>query len=228
MADRSTTRVLKQLATALFAMILTSAATAAVSNDLQKEGLQKDAATQLAALLKGYRTYQADFIQIVVGNGGERVQESRGSMKAKRPGLFYWESKAPMAQHIVSNGEEMSVYDPDLEQVTVYKLNSDAQATPAVLLSGEVDNLAQTYDVSTRRVGDNIREFTLTPKSPDSLFVALQMSFFDGQLREMRMEDSLSQISILSFDDIVLNGYIAASVFKPDYPAGVDIIRDGS
>ena len=228
MADRSTTRVLKQLATALFAMILTSAATAAVSNDLQKEGLQKDAATQLAALLKGYQTYQADFIQIVVGNGGERVQESRGSMKAKRPGLFYWESQAPMAQHIVSNGDEMSVYDPDLEQVTVYKLNSDVQATPAALLSGEVDNLAQTYDVSIRRMGDNIHEFTLTPKSPDSLFVALQMSFFDGQLQEMRMEDSLSQISILSFDDIVLNGYIAASVFKPDYPAGVDIIRDGS
>ncbi len=224
MANKSTTGVLKQLATALFAMILTSVATAAVS----EATLQKDAATQLAALLRGYQTYQADFIQIVVGNGGERIQESRGSMKAKRPGLFYWESKAPMAQHIVSNGDEVTVYDPDLEQVTVHKLNSDVQATPALLLSGEVDNLAQTYDVSTRRVGDNIREFTLTPKSPDSLFVVLRMSFFDGQLREMRMEDSLSQISILSFDDIVLNADIAASVFKPDYPAGVDIIRDGS
>ncbi|MEH6356033.1 MAG: outer membrane lipoprotein chaperone LolA [Marinobacter sp.] len=224
MANKSTKGVLKQLATALFAMILTSAATAAVS----EATLQKDAATQLAALLRGYQTYQADFIQIVVGNGGERIQESRGSMKAKRPGLFYWESKAPMAQYIVSNGDEVSVYDPDLEQVTVHKLNSDVQATPALLLSGEVDNLAETYDVSTRRVGDNIREFTLTPKSPDSLFVALRMSFFDGQLQEMRMEDSLSQISILSFDDIVLNADIAASVFKPDYPAGVDIIRDGS
>ena len=224
MANKSTTSVLKQLATALFAMILTSAATAAVS----EATLGKDAATQLAALLRSYQTYQADFIQIVVGNGGERIQESRGSMKAKRPGLFYWESKAPMAQHIVSNGDEVSVYDPDLEQVTVHKLNSDVQATPALLLSGEVDNLAQTYDVSTRRVGDNIREFTLTPKNPDSLFVSLRMSFFDGQLQEMRMEDSLAQISILSFDDIVLNGDIPASVFKPDYPAGVDIIRDGS
>lgn len=224
MANKSTTGVLKQLATALFAMILTSAATAAVS----EATLQKDAATQLAALLRGYQTYQADFIQIVVGDGGDRIQESRGSMKAKRPGLFYWESKAPMAQHIVSNGDEVSVYDPDLEQVTVHKLNSDVQATPALLLSGEVDNLAQTYDVSTRRVGDNIREFTLTPKSPDSLFVALKMTFFDGQLQEMRMEDSLSQISIVSFDGIVLNADIASSVFEPDYPAGVDIIRDGS
>lgn len=224
MANKSTTGVLKQLATALFAMILTSAATAAVS----EATLQKDAATQLAALLRGYQTYQADFIQIVVGDGGDRIQESRGTMKAKRPGLFYWESKAPMAQHIVSNGDEVSVYDPDLEQVTVHKLNSDVQATPALLLSGEVDNLAQTYDVSTRRVGDNIREFTLTPKSPDSLFVALKMTFFDGQLQEMRMEDSLSQISIVSFDRIVLNADIASSVFEPDYPAGVDIIRDGS
>jgi len=224
MANKSTTSVLKQLATALFAMILTGAATAAVSDATAR----KDAATQLAALLGSYETYQADFIQIVVGNGGERIQESRGSMKAKRPGLFYWKSKAPMAQHIVSNGDEVSMYDPDLEQVTVHKLDSDMQATPALLLSGEVDNLAQTYEVSTRRVGDNIREFTLTPRNPDSLFVALRMSFFDGQLQEMRMEDTLAQISILSFDDIVLNGDIPASVFKPDYPAGVDIIRDGS
>ena len=224
MANKSTTGVLKQLATALFAMILTSTATAAVS----EATLQKDAATQLAALLRGYQTYQADFIQIVVGNGGERIQESRGSMKAKRPGLFYWESKAPMAQHIVSNGDEVSVYDPDLEQVTVRKLNSDVQATPALLLSGEVDNLAQTYDVSTRNVDNSTREFTLKPKSPDSLFVALKMTFFDGQLQEMRMEDSLSQISIVSFDRIVLNADIASSVFEPDYPAGVDIIRDGS
>jgi outer membrane lipoprotein carrier protein len=224
MANKSTTGVLTQLIAALFAMVLAGTATAAVSDAVQ----QKDAATQLAALLRSYQTYQADFIQIVVGDGGERIQESRGTMKAKRPGLFYWESKAPMAQHIVSNGDEVSVYDPDLEQVTVHKLNSDVQATPALLLSGEVDNLAQTYEVSTRTMDDNNREFTLKPKSPDSLFVALRLSFFDGQLREMRMEDSLSQISIVSFDHIVLNADIAASVFKPDYPAGVDIIGDGN
>lgn len=228
MANKSTTGVLRQLATALFAIILTGTATGAVNDDSQQDRQQKDATIQLTSLLKGYQTYQADFIQIVVGNGGDRIQESRGTMKAKRPGLFYWESKAPMAQHIVSNGDEVSVYDPDLEQVTVHKLNTDVQATPALLLSGEVDDLAQTYEVSTRNVDNSTREFTLKPKNSDSLFVALKMTFFDGQLQEMRMEDSLSQISIVSFDRIVLNADIASSVFKPDYPAGVDIIRDGS
>lgn len=222
MAKISAQTVFKQMAAVMIAVFLASTATAAVNEQVQ----QKDAATQLAALLKGYQTYQAEFIQIVVGDGGERIQESRGTMKAKRPGLFFWESKAPMAQHIISNGDEVSVYDPDLEQVTVHKLDSDVQATPALLLSGEVDNLSETYQVSTRRVGDNTREFTLKPKNQDSLFVALRMSFVDGQLQEMRMEDSLSQISILSFDHIVLNADIPASVFEPTYPAGVDIIRD--
>ncbi len=222
MMNKSALTVFRQMTAIMLVLLFASTATAAVNEQVQ----QKDASTQLAALLKGYQTYQADFLQIVVGDGGERIQESRGSLKAKRPGLFFWESKAPMAQHIISNGDEVSVYDPDLEQVTVHKLDSDVQATPALLLSGEVDNLSQTYEVSTRRVGDNTREFTLKPKNPDSLFVALRMSFVDGQLQEMRMEDSLAQISILSFDHILLNEDIPASVFTPTYPAGVDIIRD--
>lgn len=227
MANYGTKSVLAQAAAALLAMVMMSTTTLAVGGDFQQQRQQKDATTQLTALLSSYQTYQADFIQIVGGDGGQRIQESRGLIKAKRPGLFYWESKAPMAQHIVSNGDEVSVYDPDLEQVTIHKLDRDAQATPALLLSGEVGDLSQTYEVSTRRVDNNTREFTLKPRSPDSLFVALRLSFFDAELREMRMEDSLAQISILSFDNIVLNADIDASIFKPDYPAAVDIIRDG-
>lgn len=222
MMNKSMIAVFKQITAIVLAVLFAGTALAAVSEQVK----QKDASTQLASLLKGYQTYQADFIQIVVGDGGERIQESRGSMKAKRPGLFFWNSKAPMEQQIISDGNEVSVYDADLEQVTVHKLDSDVQATPALLLSGEVDNLSQTYEVSTRRVGDDTREFTLKPRNPDSLFVALRMSFVDGQLQEMRMEDSLAQISILSFDHIVLNEDIPAAVFRPTYPAGVDIIRD--
>ena len=48
------------------------------------------AAEQLADTLKSYRTYQASFIQILVNESGGQVQETRGELKAKRPGLFYW------------------------------------------------------------------------------------------------------------------------------------------
>jgi outer membrane lipoprotein carrier protein len=188
----------------------------------------KPAVEALTDLLSGYETYQARFIQIVVNENGSQVQETRGSLKVKRPGLFYWETEAPLSQFIVSDGEQVEVYDPDLEQVTIHNLDDRAQTTPALLLSGEVDNLNETYEVTVRHIGDNTREFTLTPRAADSLFTSLQLSFYDGELQEMRLRDSLSQLSILSFDDISLNEAIDASAFRLDYPEGVDVIRDGA
>ncbi|MGO1750490.1 MAG: outer membrane lipoprotein chaperone LolA [Marinobacter sp.] len=183
-------------------------------------------AEELATMLTSYETYQADFIQIVVNDSGNKVQETRGSLKAKRPGLFYWETRAPMSQFVVSNGSSVEVYDPDLEQVTVHNLDDRVQTTPALLLSGEVDNLEETYRVSSRQVNDDTQEFTLEPKSEDSLFVSLRLTFFKKELQEMRMQDSLSQLSVLSFDHIQLNDPVDESAFTLEYPEDVDVIRD--
>jgi len=188
----------------------------------------EESAAELAAVLTSYETYQADFIQIVVSDDGSKVQETRGSLKAKRPGLFYWETRAPMSQFVVSDGNTVQVYDPDLEQVTVHNLDDRVQTTPALLLSGEVDNLEETYRVSSRQISDDTREFTLEPKSEDSLFVSLQLTFFKNELQEMRMKDSLSQLSVLSFDHIQLNDTVDKNAFTLEYPEDVDVIRDES
>lgn len=211
----------------LIALVLVALFAMAANATDQTAG-SEDPAGKLASLLRSYESYQADFIQIVVNENGSRVQETRGALKAKRPGLFYWETSAPLSQFIVSNGETVEVYDPDLEQVTVHKLDERVQTTPALLLSGEVTNLAETYEVSRKAIGDNTREFTLKPRSPDSLFVSLRLTFFKGELQEMRMQDSLAQISILSFDNIRLNQSVDDSAFSLEYPEGVDIIRDGA
>ncbi|AHI27808.1 outer membrane lipoprotein chaperone LolA [Marinobacter similis] len=212
----------KLIALALVALFALSA------NAADDSANSRDAAEKLASALKSYESYQASFIQIVVNENGNRVQETRGALKAKRPGLFYWETSAPLSQFIVSNGETVEVYDPDLEQVTVHKLDERVQTTPALLLSGEVGNLDETYKVSLKAIGDNTREYTLEPRNPDSLFVSLRLTFFKGELQEMRMQDSLAQLSILSFDDIRLNQSVDDSAFSLDYPEGVDIIRDGA
>lgn len=206
-------------------LCLTLAAALVFSSSLMAEDSKKSV-SDLAELLQSYETYQADFIQIVVNEDGTKVQETRGALKAKRPGLFYWETDAPLSQFIVSNGHTVEVYDPDLEQVTVHGLDGRVQTTPALLLSGEVDNLEDTYRVSDRQVSDDTREFTLEPKSEDSLFVSLQLTFFKNELQEMRMQDSLSQLSVLSFDHIQLNAAVDKSAFTLEYPEGVDVIRD--
>lgn len=95
-------------------------------------------------------------------------------------------------------------------------------------MSGEVDNLNETYRVSSRSPGENIREFTLEPRSEDSLFVSLRLTFHNGELQEMRMQDSLAQLSVLSFEDIRLNAPVEDNAFTLNYPDSVDVIRDGA
>lgn len=213
---------LKKLSVLVTALLLFVFGNSALADS--KQG----ATAELASLLSSYESYQADFIQIVVNENGSKVQETRGSLKAKRPGLFYWETSAPLSQFIVSDGQSVEVYDPDLEQVTIHNLDDRVQTTPALLLSGEVDNLEDTYRVSGREVSDNVREFTLEPKSEDSLFVSLRLTFFKGELQEMRMQDSLSQLSVLSFEHIRLNESVEKSAFTLEYPESVDVIRDES
>lgn len=182
-------------------------------------------AEKLAKRLKTYKNFQAKFIQVVVDGSGSNVQETRGTIKAKRPGLFFWESESPLAQTIVADGKKVEVYDPDLEQVTIRKMDNQISSTPALLLSGEVSNLADAYTVTTREAKGDAQDFTLEPKNPDSLFVSLRLRFRDGDLTEMRLRDSLDQISILSFRDIEVNGSIPDSAFRMEYPDDVDVIK---
>jgi outer membrane lipoprotein carrier protein len=171
-------------------------------------------AAELAGLLEGYKSFEAGFIQIVVNETGNEVQETRGQLKAKRPGLFYWETTSPHSQFIASDGSNVEVYDPDLEQVTVQELDNRVASTPALLLSGEVDNLDESFKVSGTKLGETSREFTLEPKDQDSLFVSLRLTFSGGELQEMRMQDSLGQLSVLSFQDIRVNDTVPDTAFS--------------
>lgn len=183
------------------------------------------AAERLSDLLRDYGTFQASFTQEVADDRGLVVQETEGKLRAKRPGLFYWETRPPANQFIVSDGKTVEVYDPDLEQVTVQELDEQVSVTPALLLSGEVEDLSDVYRVDERVLGEFTRVYILEPKSEDSLFISLTLVFFDGELQEMELEDSLAQRTLISFGGIVLNEDLPDSAFRLDYPEGVDVIK---
>lgn len=186
---------------------------------------QEPAADRLAETLKSYSTFQATFTQVVADEEGQVVQETTGSLKAKRPGLFYWETDPPENQFLVSNGDTVELYDPDLEQVTVQDLDEQISTTPALLLSGETEGLSDTYEISEERYGDHTREYTLVPRSEDSLFTSLTLTFYDDELQAMRLEDSLAQRTELEFGSITINESIEDDAFRLDYPDTADVIK---
>ena len=77
----------------------------------------------LVERLQKISTISGSFVQYSVDQKGVRVQESHGEFKAKRPDFFYWRTEEPLEQEIYSDGERVTVYDPDLEQATIQKTN---------------------------------------------------------------------------------------------------------
>ncbi|QJQ95727.1 MULTISPECIES: outer membrane lipoprotein chaperone LolA [Halomonadaceae] len=187
--------------------------------------LANEGAQRLTQLLEPLQTYSASFDQRILDGSGQRLQEAGGQMWLSRPGKFRWEVNAPYQQIVVSNGHEVYLYDPDLEQVTVQPLDTRVTHTPALLLSGSASELTGSYEVAYQQQGA-IETFTLTPRSPDTLFEELKMSFNNERLNALQMADSTGQLTAIEFDGIEFNPSIDESRFVFDIPDGTDVIRD--
>lgn len=187
--------------------------------------LASEGAERLADILEPLETYVADFEQQILDGSGQRLQEARGRMWLSRPGKFRWEVDAPYEQLVVSAGEEVTLYDPDLEQATVQALDQRVTHTPALLLSGSVDELTGSYDVTRRQQGSS-ETFTLVPKDPDTLFEELQMTFRGEALDLLQMTDSTGQRTAIEFDNVRMNESLDDSRFTFEIPEGTDVIRD--
>ncbi|QTF93956.1 outer membrane lipoprotein chaperone LolA [Halomonas sp. BM-2019] len=159
--------------------------------------LASEGAERLTGLLEPLQTYEARFEQQILDGSGERLQEARGQMWLSRPGKFRWEVEAPYLQEVISDGEEVVLHDPDLEQATIQALDHRVTQT-----------------------------FTLLPKDPDTLFEELRMTFRGGALTALHMIDSTGQRTAIEFRDVRTNHAIDDSRFAFEIPEGTDVIRD--
>lgn len=180
---------------------------------------------RLTQLLEKSQTIEANFSQLTLDAGGTSLQETSGKMTVKRPGLFYWHTDAPQEQVVVSDGSHVTLWDPDLEQATIKKLDVRLNQTPALLLSGDVSKISQSFDITSKQQGD-VMDFTLKPKTKDTLFDSLRVSFRKGLINDMQLIDSVGQRTNILFNGVKANQAVADSRFKFDIPKGADVIKE--
>lgn len=186
----------------------------------------EDAAAQrLNTLLSNASTMTADFSQMTLSANGASMQETTGNLALKRPGMFRWHTDAPAEQELVSNGQTIWLYDPDLEQVTIQEMDQRLTHTPALLLSGDVSKLQENFTITWEDSG-NVIDFTLTPKVSDTLFDSLRLSFRDGVINDMQMSDAVGQRTNILFQDVQLNQSMNEAQFTFDIPDGIDVISE--
>lgn len=178
---------------------------------------------KLERFTQGLTSLQADFTQTVQDNRGQIVEKSSGVLAIQRPNKFRWDYRKPHEQVIVSDGERLWLYDPDLEQATVRRLEQSLAGTPAGLLAGSED-LRKSFEVE--RV-EELRGWTfidLTPKRADTDFKKVRLGLRDGELGSMALTDKLGQTTALEFSAFKRNPTLPAARFQFTPPSGVDVI----
>ncbi|MCL4164287.1 UNVERIFIED_CONTAM: hypothetical protein GTU68_024141 [Idotea baltica] len=167
----------------------------------------------------------AHFSQNTFDATGSSLQKTTGEISVKRPGLFRWHTDEPQEQLLISNGKKIWLYDPDLEQVTIQKLDQRLSHTPALLLSGDISKISKNFTITQDKAGQ-VDIFSLRPHSKDGLFDVLRLSFQGNKIQEMKLIDSTGQVTQILFNQLKTNIAIDSKAFTFKIPAGTDVIKE--
>ncbi|TDG05057.1 outer membrane lipoprotein chaperone LolA [Paraburkholderia guartelaensis] len=155
------------------------------------------------------------------------AKTSSGTFVFARPGKFIWSYEKPYQQLLQSDGDNLYVYDKDLNQVTERKLGGALGASPAAILFGSND-LDKNFTLSDAGVKNGIDWLELIPKSKDTQFKSVGIGFRDGNLEAMELHDVFGNVTLLTFSNIEKNPSLPPSTFKFVRPPGADLITGGS
>lgn len=170
-------------------------------------------------------TASGEFEQRVFDRNKKLVQESKGTLSFSRPGRFRWTYVKPYAQVIVGDGTRVWIYDEDLNQVTVKKLDQALGSTPAALLAGN-NEAVKAFRLADRGLRDGLEWLDATPRDKDSSFSRISMGFGFSGLEAMELVDSFGQVTMLRFSTFRRNAPIDAATFRFSPPKGADVIGD--
>ena len=180
---------------------------------------------QLKSFLKASASLTADFKQVSYNKAGQVGQSSFGQFYLCRPGIFRWNYQKPFAQEIVSNSEKVWFYDVDLEQVTSKPLDDSLGATPALLLTGQV-NIDEKFNLEEQGKDDDLNWIRLSPKNEESGFKYILIGLNHGQLGGMELSDNFGQMTRIYFSNIKLNPVLNDTLFDFKPPKNVDVFEN--
>jgi len=180
---------------------------------------------KLKAFIQHSSSGRAQFNQELLDKNGRSVQKSSGIMQFSRPGKFRWSYEKPYAQLIVGDGEKLWVYDPELNQVTVKRLDQALGASPAALLAGS-NEIEKDFRLTDDGARDGLEWLQALPKTRDSAFESVRMGFNQSGLEVMELRDHFGQTTVLHFLDLERNPRLNPELFKFTPPKGADILGE--
>jgi outer membrane lipoprotein carrier protein len=160
--------------------------------------------------------------QLKKSNNGKATPASSGSFVFARPGKFIWNYQKPYEQVLQADGEQLYIYDKDLNQVTVKKLGNALGSSPAAILFGS-NELEKNFTLSEAGTRDGLEWLNAVPKARDTTFEQISIGMRNGAPEAMELKDSFGQTSLLKFTSFQRNPALGAQQFTFEMPKGAEV-----
>ncbi len=181
---------------------------------------------QLNTFTHGLTGLDAHFEQRVYDPNGRESDKSTGTVKLSAPRQFRWEYQTPAPQLIVADGNQIWIYDPELEQVTVRTQSFEEQSSPLAVLIDPTE-LDRQFKVSEGGKANGLDWLVLVPKKPDDApFQKARLGFGATGLVRMELNDMLGQRTVIGFSAWSRNPKFAKGLFSFTPPPGTDVVGD--
>jgi outer membrane lipoprotein carrier protein len=181
--------------------------------------------SELSNLLNKMNSLTGNFKQKVVDQNGAILQEVSGQFFFKKPNLFKWNYLEPVKSQLISDGELLYLYDPDLKQVIISQLKKIGGVSPAMLLvTRDIESL---FKVSIIQDEKGVSWFKALPHEPEKAnFKEVFINFVQNELKGMRIIDGFDNTTEIEFIKVSRNININEAIFLFNTPEDIDVIRN--
>lgn len=132
-----------------------------------------------------------DFKQTLYGNDGKILQESTGTFKLDKKYGFKWSVDSPYSEQIIFDKKELYIYDPDLEQVRIDKVENNDRFLSIFFNKNDFDENFITNEISS-----NLYE--IMPKD-NNLNMKYTVKFGNRNIDEIVIDDGIGQKTFIDF-----------------------------
>jgi outer membrane lipoprotein carrier protein len=183
--------------------------------------------SSLLNLLKLQKNFQSQYQQ--------DIYESEGSLKESAKGYFYLGEKGAFkndiqqdgtpATTIVSNGEKLWLIDHDLEQVSIYKLESYLDDSPLALLLGEPQKALEAFNIhKVKNVALKQSLFKLNANNQYASVKRLRLGFKKEKIAYVEIDEATGKTVRVDFrnSEKLKN----KNIFKPDFGEHYEVVDE--
>ena len=170
-------------------------------------------------------TFRANFVQQVYSDEGVVEAISEGVVSFHRPGRFRWEYVTPDPYLILTDGLNLLIYDPSLQQAHVQPTKTALGSAPLMLLLDQ-RGVFEDFRVDYVGHGDDLEWARLEPRTDDTQFVRFDVGFDRDALVRIIFYDRFEQRTVVRFHGVETGVSIPRETFRADLPEDVDVIGD--